>query len=291
MSKLHCRNAGKADCFLLELEEGVKRYYILIDGGSKKEGNVLPAEYLRKRGIHKLDCIILTHLHQDHLGYLPEVADSLQVERAILPYPPIPLSKKEAKGIGDEERIEDIAAFNRLWKILTGSRCKVDTTLPLTCPVLRFGTYELRCLFPFPDTASYVYLMMCRFQHERPERIRSMYDSIRTRFNGDSSIWILKRGEQPVALMCGDGYHASLVAAVGGYGIHVPIVKLSHHGRNDKGNLYYQESLIRSFRSEKIIITSDRETAALRMEEWSHIDNEAELLITGLYEESAEILF
>ena len=71
----------------------------------------------------------------------------------------------------------------------------------------------------------------------------------------------------------------------------MPIVKLSHHGRNDKGNLYYQESLIRSFRSEKIIITSDRETAALRMEEWNHIDNEAELLITGLYEESAEILF
>lgn len=287
MSKLYCLNAGKADCFLLELSHENEICYILVDGGSREKpvNEILP--YLKEKGIGKIDGIILTHLHQDHLGCLDKVAEEVKVEWAALPYPPIPLSEKELTGIQDEERIKDIRSYNCLWELLLSKGCRVDTTLPLTVAAYRYGNYELRCLYPFPDTASNVYAMLCRLQREEPMRAKKMYDSVRTLFNKDSSIWLLKKDNQPILLLCGDAVHASLAAAVGGYGINVPIIKLSHHGRNDKGNLYYQSMFIESLKPEKIIITSDLISAEPFMEDWETLRDKSgaeELIITGAYE-------
>lgn len=289
MSKLYCLNSGKADCFLIELtcEDGLK--YILMDGGSRQNPVMDVNAWLARQGIKRIDCMILTHLHQDHLGYLDNVAENVQVDKAVLPYPPVPLTEKEIAGIQDEERMEDIRAYNRLWEILTAKGCSVETTLPLTTGAYRFGRYELRCLFPFPDTASNVYAMLCRLQREKPERAKSMYDSVRTLFNKDSSIWLLKEEERPLVLLCGDGVHSALAAAVGGYGMKVPVIKLSHHGRNDKGNLYYQAAFINSLEPEKIIVTSDTDSAMQFMEEWQQIRLEAELIVTGRYEEGRTV--
>lgn len=296
MSKLHCLNVGKADCFLLELREeeteGGRRQearYVLIDGGSKLDKGIRPPEYLKKKGVRRLDAMILTHLHQDHQGWLLEIARSVPVERAVLPYPPVPLGEKELAGIGDEERVEDIRTYNRLWKTLKKKGCLVETTLPRTISSFFVGEYELRCLYPFADTASRVYPMLCRLQMERPERIQAMYDSVRTLFNQDSSVWLLRKKERPLALFCGDAFHSSLAAAVGGCGLQVPVIKLSHHGRNDKGNLYFQDLLIRGLRPEIVIITADEALAAQHMDEWRGIDSRAQLLITGLCRESAEL--
>ena len=285
MSRLYCLNAGKADCFLLELvcEDGLK--YILVDGGSRQNPVNKVDIWLEKQGINKIDCMILTHLHQDHLGYLDNVAEKIQVDKAVLPYPPVPLTETELAGLQDEERIEDIKAYNHLWDILTENGCSVETTLPLTASSYRYGKYELRCLFPFPDTVSNVYAMLCRLQREKPERVKSMYDAVRTLFNKDSSIWLLKEEEHPLLLLCGDGIHSSLTAAIGGYGIKVPVIKLSHHGRNDKGNLYYQAGFINSLQPEKIIVTSDRDSAAPFWEDWNQIRKEAELIVTGCSKE------
>ena len=285
MSRLYCLNAGKADCFLIELtcEDGLK--YILMDGGSRENPVVDVTAWLKKLGVKRIDCMILTHLHQDHLGYLDNVAEAVQVDKAILPYPPVPLTEEEIAGIQDKERIADIKAYNRLWNILVKKGCSVETTLPLTAVPYQYGKYELRCLFPFPDTASNVYAMLCRLQRESPKRMKTMYDSVRTLFNKDSSIWLLKEEERPLLLLCGDGVHSALAAAVGGYGMKVPIIKLSHHGRNDKGNLYYQADFINGLEPEKIIVTSDTESAAPFLEAWQQIRSEAELIVTGRYEE------
>lgn len=181
--------------------------------------------------------------------------------------------------------MEDILAYNRLWNLLREGQCQIETTLPLTVSPYIFGEYELRCLYPFPETASRVYAMLCRLQGERPDKIKIMYDSVRTLFNKDSSLWLLKKNRKPLLLLCGDSVHSALAASVGGYGIKVPIVKLSHHGRNDKGNLYFQDTFINDLEPEKIIITSDIASAQPFAEEWKKIRPEAELIITGMYEE------
>lgn len=285
MSKLYCYNVGKADCFLLELNCGEKTEYILIDGGSRAQTSTYILSRLQSLGVKRLSCMILTHLHQDHLGYLDNIAKEIQVDRAVLPYPPIPLTQKDVDGIQDLERIEDIRIYNCLWSILKDSHCQIETTLPLTVSSYTFGEYELRCLFPFPETASYVYSILCRMQGEKPDKIKIMYDSVRTFFNKDSSLWLLKRNNQPLLLLCGDGVHSALAASIGGYGVKIPIIKLAHHGRNDKGNLYFQNGFINDLEPEKIIITSDMVSAQPFIEEWRTISPEAELIITGMYKE------
>ncbi|MDH8276302.1 hypothetical protein QIG69_28520, partial [Klebsiella pneumoniae] len=69
---------------------------------------------------------------------------------------------------------------------LLAQGCHIETTLPLTVPAYRYGDYELRCLYPFPDTVSKVYAMLCRLQNEKADRVKAMYDSVRTLFNKDS---------------------------------------------------------------------------------------------------------
>ncbi|MFH1395050.1 MAG: DNA internalization-related competence protein ComEC/Rec2 [Candidatus Omnitrophota bacterium] len=66
-------DVGKADAALLEFEDG---RCMLIDCGNgdgvtrNDDGRNIIAPYLRQRRIKKIDCILITHLHQDHIGGL-----------------------------------------------------------------------------------------------------------------------------------------------------------------------------------------------------------------------------
>lgn len=71
---------GKADCSLLSFD-GVN---VLIDTGEDDDGDDIVAE-LKKLRIEKLDLVILTHFDKDHIGGFPEIADSLPIERVVLP--------------------------------------------------------------------------------------------------------------------------------------------------------------------------------------------------------------
>ncbi len=82
-------NVGQGDCTLLELPNGVD---ILIDGGGTPaylgdydvgENIVLP--YLRKKGIKKLDYMIASHPHEDHLLGLTSLLDFIPVDRVLVP--------------------------------------------------------------------------------------------------------------------------------------------------------------------------------------------------------------
>ena len=72
--KVNFINVGEGDCILIEAP---KKYNILIDGGGTPRSNfdvggkiVIP--YLRRKGINKINLLILTHPHLDHLeGLLP----------------------------------------------------------------------------------------------------------------------------------------------------------------------------------------------------------------------------
>lgn len=73
-------DVGQGDSILVESPSGK---CMLIDGGPKyKRGDagrryVLP--FLHKKGINKLDIVVLTHPHDDHVGGLPSVLKDLPV--------------------------------------------------------------------------------------------------------------------------------------------------------------------------------------------------------------------
>lgn len=73
-------DVGQGDSALILFPRGGN---ILIDGGEKGQGKRVILPYLRKRGIRKLDTVILTHAHSDHVGGLIEILKNLQVELVV----------------------------------------------------------------------------------------------------------------------------------------------------------------------------------------------------------------
>ncbi|MGG7165732.1 ComEC/Rec2 family competence protein [Clostridium ihumii] len=78
--KIHYINVGQGDGILIQ-HNGSN---ILIDGGPIDSSNML-IDYLTKNNVKKLDYIIATHPHDDHIGSLPYVLNYIKVDNFLAP--------------------------------------------------------------------------------------------------------------------------------------------------------------------------------------------------------------
>lgn len=78
--KVHFIDVGQGDSILIEYQQK----NILIDAGPEKSTTVL-LDYLNKLAIKKLDIIIATHPHEDHIGGMSEVIRKFQVGKIYMP--------------------------------------------------------------------------------------------------------------------------------------------------------------------------------------------------------------
>lgn len=69
------------DSMLIQTPDGVT---MLIDSGLEECGPQV-ANYLKKLGIKKLDYIVASHLHVDHIGGFPSIISSFEVAKALIP--------------------------------------------------------------------------------------------------------------------------------------------------------------------------------------------------------------
>lgn len=83
-------SVGKADATLLEFADGGS---MLIDGGSggsrtgwDSGANVL-APYLRRKGKRKIDCVLVSHAHEDHVGGLSFILENFETECVVMSEP------------------------------------------------------------------------------------------------------------------------------------------------------------------------------------------------------------
>jgi len=78
--QVHYIDVGQGDCSLVVCDGQT----LLIDAGENgHETEVI--NYLRSLGIDKLDYIIATHPHSDHIGGLPEVIEEFGMDNIIMP--------------------------------------------------------------------------------------------------------------------------------------------------------------------------------------------------------------
>lgn len=72
-------DVGQADCILVQCGGQT----MLIDGGNRGDGTLV-AGYLESLGVEQIDLLVNTHAHEDHLGGLPDVVETIPVEKALV---------------------------------------------------------------------------------------------------------------------------------------------------------------------------------------------------------------
>lgn len=78
--EVHFIDVGQGDSILIEAEDSI----MLIDAGENNKGSVV-ADYLEAQNISKLDYVIGTHPHSDHIGGLDTIFDTYKVDKVIMP--------------------------------------------------------------------------------------------------------------------------------------------------------------------------------------------------------------
>ena len=80
---VHFIDIGQGDAILIMSPGGT----MLIDGGpvTPRGGRMGVVDYIRAQGIRRLDYVVATHPHLDHIGALPAVLSAFEVGRVIMP--------------------------------------------------------------------------------------------------------------------------------------------------------------------------------------------------------------
>lgn len=78
--KVHFIDVGQADSILIQQGE----QFMLVDAGNNDDGNLVK-DYLQKQGIKKLEFLVGTHPHEDHIGGLDYVINAFKVGKLYMP--------------------------------------------------------------------------------------------------------------------------------------------------------------------------------------------------------------
>ncbi|WP_049765278.1 ComEC/Rec2 family competence protein [Alkaliphilus metalliredigens] len=78
---IHVIDVGQGDSILITTPS---QQSILIDGGDPTQGQRV-VSYLKRKKVKKIDVLIATHPHADHIGGLSAVMDSFEINKLYLP--------------------------------------------------------------------------------------------------------------------------------------------------------------------------------------------------------------
>ncbi|MEL7596663.1 MAG: ComEC/Rec2 family competence protein [Clostridiaceae bacterium] len=78
--KIHYIDVGQADSILIQQDE----HNMLIDAGNNGDSDLV-VNYLKKNNVKKLDYVVGTHPHEDHIGSLDTVINNFEIGKVLMP--------------------------------------------------------------------------------------------------------------------------------------------------------------------------------------------------------------
>lgn len=130
-------SVGKADCILIE-SDGMN---IMIDTGFDETGNEV-CDYLEKKGIEKLDYLILSHSDNDHIGGSDKILSRIQVDKVLESSNVVDSEQyKEYRRILEKKEISAMTVIENFY--ITGNGMKMIVYSPLLTAYEDNNNYSL----------------------------------------------------------------------------------------------------------------------------------------------------
>ncbi|WP_030143286.1 MBL fold metallo-hydrolase [Mycetocola saprophilus] len=260
-------DVGQGSCAIIRTAHGVT----VIDGGARREYAVRtdPVTWMREHGITRIDDLILTHLHRDHVQGLLALARVAPVSRAHLPYPQIaepPMGddwrarfRSDAHVDSPDGQIQSLREFAELTRILSDGGTTLLPFSPESDPVIweTPGPFGLRLerLYPVAGDALETPALVAALAEITPAaaqtpagtaRIEALIHEISEQANAESAVFALHSVGAPAApglpggaiIFAGDhageGSHWDDIRSRDHDGVlHDALWLLPHHGGDD----------------------------------------------------------
>lgn len=187
--KVHYLNVGKADSILIQ--QGGKN--MLIDAGDDTDANTIIG-YLKDNGVSKLDIVVATHPHKDHIGAMDEVIKTFKIGT-------IYTSNEQTK--------------TKTYKNFIKAVKKKDLKLTRVQPGMKFNLGDVKCTILAPNSESYEDL------NDYSVVVRMTYGTTKFIFQGDakdvSEYEIINKGNDIAADVIKIGHHGSSTSSTQQY--------------------------------------------------------------------------
>lgn len=130
--EVHYIDVGNADSILIRQGDQA----MLIDAGERGDNDDI-LDYFRAHGVSKLDLVISTHPHADHVGAMAKILEAIPVKQFVLAYMPV-------------EATPTSAVCEDMLEILDEKNIPIDKAKPGT--VYALGGAEVQILAPICET-------------------------------------------------------------------------------------------------------------------------------------------
>lgn len=97
-------NVGQADCILVRSNDK----NMLIDAGDNEDGPLL-VKYIKRLGIRKIDYLIGTHVHEDHIGGMDNIIREFDIGEIYIPYTTNKSKRKFYEGVINEVKQKELS--------------------------------------------------------------------------------------------------------------------------------------------------------------------------------------
>lgn len=147
--KVHFVDVGQADCILIQTPDGKN---ILIDAGNNEDG-VKVLSYLRSNNVQKVDVLVGTHPHEDHIGSMDLVIKNFDIGKIYMPR--VSSNTKTFRDVlsAIKEKGLKVSAASGGVSLDAGSRVKAEMLAPNSSTYEDINNYSAVIKLSYGDTA------------------------------------------------------------------------------------------------------------------------------------------